>query len=156
MGKISHFLFSSKTWDHAMSTTLAVKITLRIKEYDKNTGCHTQIVFTLVDMQQIEATDVFSLYSLQYECKTRHKSAASAGYPIWVSHLAPLNSVKYQSIEHKCTKKKGHSIDHTKSRSNQMFIRTSRNITKKANRLFHVSVLGSWLIDKNALSLTVH
>jgi len=117
---------------------------------------HTNCVFTLVDMQQIEATDVFSLYSLQYECKTRHKSAASAGYPIWVSHLAPLNSVKYQSIEHKCTKKKGHSIDHTKSRSNQMFIRTSRNITKKANRLFHVSVLGSWLIDKNALSLTVH
>ena len=37
-----------------------------------------------------------------------------------------------------------------------MFLGTRRNITKKANRLFYGSVLGSWLIDKNALSFTVH
>jgi len=36
--------------------------------------------------------------------------------------------------------------------SNQMFLGTRRNITKKANRLFYGSVLGSWLIDKNAPS----
>jgi len=34
--------------------------------------------------------------------------------------------------------------------SNQMFLGTRRNITKKANRLFYGSVLGSWLIDKNS------